>query len=91
MEEFRKEVLISQLYKFVRIHHCQSGRFLITSDHPVVELTIDKHVARCFAKSPNELILFSSYDDNPVFEIEVEDYFNAMDLFLYGLEVRIFD
>jgi hypothetical protein len=78
MVEFRKEILFSQRYKFVSVHHSQLGRFLITSDHPVVELTVDKDLVRCFAKSPNELVLFSSHASEPVFEIGIEDYFNAM-------------
>ena len=61
-----------------------ADQFLITSDYPVVELWADlpdgeKHLVRCFAKSPNILVLlWGNGMLEPTFPISVEDYFNAM-------------
>lgn len=81
MSEFNKELAISRdRYPNVDIHKCTRGRFLITSDHPVVELQVpgESDYLRCFAKSPETLILYSAREKPPQFEIPIEDYFNAM-------------
>jgi hypothetical protein len=87
--EFESELLSSDYYKFVFVHRCQNGRFLVTSDRPIVELMVEGLRVRCFAKSPEKLILFSPINDVPQFEIPIEDYFNAMiwafaDEFIYS-------
>lgn len=81
ISEFYKELAISRdRYPNVDIHECKEDRFLITSDHPVVELQVpgEADYARCFAKSPGILVLFSGRARPPQFEIPVEDFFNAM-------------
>jgi len=81
VSEFYKELAISRSrYPNVDIYRCQEGRFLVTSDHPVIELQIpgETDYVRCFAKSPDCLVLFSGRAQSPQFEIPVEDYFNAM-------------
>ena len=88
-EEFENELLSSDYYKLVFVHRCQNGRFLVTSDNPIIELEIDGLLVRCFAKSPEILILFSPINNVPKFEIPIEDYFNAMvwafaDEFIYS-------
>jgi hypothetical protein len=88
-DEFNSELLCADYYKYVFVHKCRDGRSLVTSDRPIVELIVDGLYVRCFAKSPEELILFSPVDGVPKFEIPVEDYFNTMvwafaDKFIYS-------
>ena len=81
MSEFEKEVVISRYrYPNVDVHTSKGDRFLITSDHPVVELQVpgESDYVRCFAKSPEIVVLFSSRRQPPQFEIAIEDFFNAM-------------
>lgn len=79
--EFHKELAISRnRYPNVDIYDCGQNHFLVTSDHPVVELQVpgETDYVRCFAKSPGCLVLFSQRTHPPQFEIPVEDHFNAM-------------
>jgi hypothetical protein len=79
--EFYNELAISRhRYPNVDVHESKDGHFLVTSDHPVVELQVpgESDYVRCFAKSPDFLILYSARKKPPQFEIPVEDYFNAM-------------
>jgi hypothetical protein len=84
MEEYEKELVFSGYFNCVRHMQCPKNRFLITSDFPVVELWADlpggkKHLVRCFAKSPEILVLLLGDGmPEPTFPIAVEDYFNAM-------------
>jgi len=81
ISEFNRELAISRhRYPNVDIHECKNNRFLITSDHPVAELQVpgESDYVRCFAKSPQILVLFSERARPPQFEIAVEDFFNAM-------------
>jgi len=84
MDEYDKELLFSGYFNCVRHMHCAKNRFLITCDFPVVDLWADlpngeKHLVRCFAKSPDILVLlWGNGMPEPKFPIAVEDYFNAM-------------
>jgi hypothetical protein len=81
ISEFKKELTISRnRYPNVDIYGCKPDRFLITSDHPVVELQVhgERDYVRCFEKSPQIIILFSERTRPPEFEIAIEDFFNAM-------------
>ncbi|HEY2711443.1 MAG TPA: hypothetical protein VGI60_02930 [Chthoniobacterales bacterium] len=84
MEEYEKERVFSGYFNCVRQMARPADQFLITSDYPVVELWADlpdgeKHLVRCFAKSPNILVLlWGNGMLEPTFPISAEDYFNAM-------------
>ena len=95
MEEYDKERVFSGYFNCVRHMQCAKNQFLITSDFPVVELWADlpngdNHLVRCFAKSPDILVLlWGDRMPEPKFPIPVEDYFNAMawamaDKFVYS-------
>jgi hypothetical protein len=94
-DEYDKELLFSGYFNSVRHMHCATNRFLITSDFPVVDLWADlpkgeKHLVRCFAKSPEVVVLlWGDGMPEPRFPIPVDDYFNAMvwtmaDKFVYS-------
>jgi hypothetical protein len=84
VEEYDKERVFSGYFNCVRHMQCAKNQFLITSDFPVVELWADlpngdNHLVRCFAKSPDTLVLlWGNPMPEPKFPIPVEDYFNAM-------------
>jgi hypothetical protein len=94
--ELAKETEFSKYFHRVKHRQCEAGRFLVTSDVPIVEFWADlpdgnKDLVRCFAKSPEILILLWGGDQSkpPEFPIPIEDLFNALmwanvDKFLYS-------
>ena len=77
MDEFGKERLLSDYYRYV-FTHPPTNSFFVTSDNPVIEFAVEGQFVRCCAISPEKMMLFSPIDDQPFHELGIEDMFNAL-------------
>lgn len=76
--ELEKQRLFADYDRNVYPHICDSPRFLITSDNPVIEFEYEGFFVRCCLLSPRKLIVFSFHDRKLDHEVGLEEFVNAM-------------
>lgn len=75
----KTEELFSNYYSHCFKYRCDEGKYLVTSDNPIVEFTVGEYYLRILALSPHELVLFSPIDGIPTHqEVEFSDMVNSM-------------
>ena len=73
------EEAFADYYRYCFVYTCNLDEFLITSDKPIIEFTVEENILRVITLSPKKMVLFSPIDDLPVHEkIKFPDMINAM-------------
>jgi hypothetical protein len=76
---FDIENKFSLYYRYCFKYKCPNGKYLITSDNPIIEFSISGSINRILTLSPDELILFSPINDTIKHEeIEFSEFVNSM-------------
>lgn len=73
------EKKFSRYYSYCFKYKCDEGKYLVTSDNPILEFTIGEYCIRILTLSPSELLTFSPIDGIPTHEeLEFTEFVNSM-------------
>ncbi|GAA0402007.1 hypothetical protein GCM10009133_08480 [Cocleimonas flava] len=77
-ERLEIDSLFANYFQYAFVYKSPKDKYFITSDHPVIDFTVQNKISRILVWSPTLAFGFSSIDDFPIHEVETTEIINSM-------------